>query len=86
MVIAEDGREVACGPALADEADPEMIVPCQLCDDGYRTIPYQEFKASFVAGWDPDAEWIIGRGQLIAWLRDTDPKLAAAAEAYPGRA
>jgi hypothetical protein len=84
MVIGEDGREVPCGSARADEADPAMVVLCQQCDDGYRAVPHQKFKAQVVAAWDQDAEWSIDRVRVITWLRDTAPQLAAAAEAWPG--
>jgi hypothetical protein len=84
MTVGEDGREVPCGPALADECDPETIVPCLLCDDGYRTVPHQKFKSGVVAAWNQDAEWVIGRAEIITWLNGTDPALAAAAGAWPG--
>jgi len=84
LAIGEDGQEVPCGPGCEEECDPETIVPCPLCDDGHRAVPYQKFKFGVVAAWDQAAEWAIDRAQILAWLRGTDPDLAAAAAAWPG--
>jgi hypothetical protein len=82
-MVIEDGRIVPGSQALADEADPDAIIPCPLCDDGYRAVPHQQFKSEVVAAWRQGAEWVIGRSQVIAWLRQTDPEMAAAADAWP---
>ena len=83
LILVKDGRLVPGSLALAGETDPDAIIPCPLCDDGYRAVPHQEFKSGVVAAWDQDSEWVISRSQIIAWLQATDPELAAAAQAWP---
>lgn len=48
-----------------DDVNPELIAKC-VCSDGYRSVPYQEFKWKFVAGWG--AEWKMSRTEILAWL------------------
>jgi hypothetical protein len=55
----EDGYE---GPARFD---------CPDCDDGYRRLPYQDFKAAFVATWGD--EFRISRREILTWLIDHHP-------------
>jgi hypothetical protein len=42
------------------------------CDDGYRRLPYQQFKFEFVVGWD--GEWRMPRHAILQWLRQHDPR------------
>jgi hypothetical protein len=86
MTWDQDGHQAPCGPAREDEVDPETIVACALCDDGYRTLPHQEFKSEVVSGWSPDAQWVIDRAQIIGWLRDASCWLIppAGTEKAPG--
>jgi hypothetical protein len=79
LAVGDDGAAVPCGPGLEDDCDPEAIIACQLCDDGYRPVPHQKFKFQVVAAWDQDAEWVLDRSEIVAWLRGTAPQLAAAA-------
>jgi hypothetical protein len=83
MTVGEAGVQVPYGPGLQDGCDPEAIIPCMLCDDGYRAVPHQKFKFQVVATWDQDAEWALDRTQIITWLCDTAPDLAADAVAWP---
>jgi hypothetical protein len=43
--------------------------PCSACDDGFRRLPYQDFKFEIVARWPQDAEWRVSRTEVLAWLR-----------------
>lgn len=36
------------------------------CDEGYRRVPYQDFKFEFVAG--RDSEWRMSRPEVLQWL------------------
>jgi len=74
-----DGQPVPCGTLQADESDPESVFPCDGCEDGYRQLPHQNFKAATVARWDPEGEWVFSRAQLLQWLRAADPGAYAAA-------
>jgi hypothetical protein len=39
---------------------------CYDCDDGYRRLPYQEFKREVVARWGDSFR--ISRAEILAWL------------------
>jgi len=45
-----------------------VVDSCYDCDDGWRVLPYQDFKREFVAGWGE--EWRMSREDILAWLRD----------------
>ena len=53
-------------PALHHDLDPELITDCY-CDDGYRVLPYQQFKFDYVARWPAD-HWSITRADVLRWL------------------
>jgi hypothetical protein len=54
-------------PRRHAETDPGRITPC-LCSDGFRALPYQDLKLSWVASL-PD-HWKITRDELLRWLLD----------------
>jgi hypothetical protein len=65
-------------PVAYDPEDPQHVAlaretegadTCWDCDDGYRRLPYQEFKRDFVARW-PDEGWSITRSQILAWTEE----------------
>jgi hypothetical protein len=68
----DDGGEspsAAYDPAVSPEdyeRDGLIITECRQCDDGYRRLPYQDFKFEFVAGWE--GEWRMRRADILAWL------------------
>lgn len=37
------------------------------CEDGYRRVPYQQFKRGVVSGWG--WEWRMSRADILAWLQ-----------------
>ena len=47
-------------------ADGLHVSRCWECDDGYRQLPYQEFKRQHVATWGSD--WRISRTEILTWL------------------
>jgi hypothetical protein len=51
--------------------DPELITDC-LCDDGFRSLAYHEFKFAVVAGWTGDT-WQISRAQILDFLTTLYP-------------
>lgn len=51
-------------PARASDYEPETVGKCY-CDDGYRNLPYQDFKFQFVAGWGD--QWRISRDEIRTW-------------------
>lgn len=62
-------------PVTYDSDDPSHVViaratkgplKCWDCDDGYRRLPYQDFKFQYVAIWP--SSWAITRSQILAWL------------------
>jgi len=66
VVITGNERERPYDPAADADIDPELVADCWACDDGYRRVPYQEFKFEYVAGWDRD--WRMSRADILAWL------------------
>jgi hypothetical protein len=66
VVITGDGSEQPFDPAAAADTDPELVADCWACDDGYRRLPYQQFKFDYVARWDHD--WRMSRADILAWL------------------
>jgi hypothetical protein len=40
------------------------------CDEGYRRLPYQQFKFDVVVGWG--TEWRMSRDAILQWLRQHD--------------
>lgn len=40
------------------------------CEQGYRHLPYQDFKFRFVARWGDS--WRISRSEVLAWLAEHD--------------
>jgi hypothetical protein len=54
--------------AIMDQCDPDSVSSCYDCDDGYRRLPYQEFKREFVARWGDS--WRISRAEVLQWLAD----------------
>lgn len=58
------------------EPDPDRMYKCYACDDGWRPLPYQDFKFQVVARWPIDGEWTMSRAEVLAWLtanrKDTD--------------
>jgi hypothetical protein len=65
LVITSDG-ERPYDPAADADTDPELLAGCWDCDDGYRRMPYQQFKFDHVARWDND--WRMSRADILAWL------------------
>jgi hypothetical protein len=65
LVITGDG-ERPYDPAADADADPELLAGCWDCDDGYRRVPYQQFKFDYVAKWDDD--WRMSRADILDWL------------------
>jgi hypothetical protein len=62
-------------PAAYDPEDPAHVIiarategplTCWDCEDGYRRLPYQDFKFEYVATWP--ASWTISRAEILAWL------------------
>ncbi len=47
---------------------------CWHCDDGYRPLPYQEFKREHVATWGE--EWRVSRSQILSWLKEHEQREA----------
>ena len=66
VVITGDESERPYEPAADADVDPELLADCGTCDDGYRRLPYQEFKFEYVARWDHD--WRMSRADILAWL------------------
>lgn len=48
-----------------DPADPELVSRC-VCDDGYREVPYKQFRDEQVARWAD--HWSLTRGEVLRWL------------------
>ncbi len=46
--------------------DPELVHRCTACTDGYRALPYQDFKREHVATWGN--QWRMRRADIQAWL------------------
>jgi len=57
------GHDEAFDPARHDAA---AAYEC-ICDDGFRQLPYQDFKWDVVSKWQGD-QWRIGRPEIIGWL------------------
>jgi hypothetical protein len=36
------------------------------CDEGFKRLPYQDFKDEFTVGWD--REWRMSRCEILRWL------------------
>jgi hypothetical protein len=66
VVITGDGGERPYEPEADGDVDPESLTDCSACDDGYRRVPYQQFKVDYVAKWDHD--WRMSRADILAWL------------------
>jgi hypothetical protein len=60
--------------AKMDECDPETGGRCYDCDDGYRRLPYQDFKFEFVAGWGNG--WRISQAEVRQWLAQRGVQVA----------
>jgi hypothetical protein len=54
---------------LLDEMDPETWSKCW-CEQGYRHLPYQDFKWEFVAKWGDSFR--VSRSEILAWLATHD--------------
>ena len=52
--------------SISDLCDPDSVMRCDACDDGYRRLPYQDFKDQYVAGWSDG--WQMSRSGIRAWL------------------
>ena len=52
--------------SIRDLCDPDSVMRCDACDDGYRRLPYQDFKDQYVAGWSDG--WRMSRSGVRAWL------------------
>jgi hypothetical protein len=50
------------------DADADYASTCGDCDDGYRQLPYQQFKFDVVAGWGD--EWRMPLAEVVAWLSE----------------
>lgn len=50
------------------------VESCYDCDDGYRRLPYQDFKFQFVAGWGDSFR--VSRSEILAWLAEHDEPTA----------
>ena len=46
--------------------DSEQVHRCTACADGYRPLPYQDFKREHVATWGN--QWRMRRADIQAWL------------------
>jgi hypothetical protein len=57
------------------DAEGLHVSRCWDCDDGYRLLPYQDFKREHVATWG--REWRISRTEILTWLRDHQDKQAS---------
>jgi hypothetical protein len=66
VVITGADSERPYDPAGDVDIDPELLADCRRCDDGYRRVPYQQFKFDYVVGWDHD--WRMSRADILAWL------------------
>ena len=44
----------------------ELAFDCMYCDDGWRRLPYQDFKFAAVGRWGDDFQ--ITRTQILNWL------------------
>lgn len=49
-----------------DSRTDEMVFRCVECDDGFRNLPYQEFKFGHVSAWK--GEWRMRRSDIRDWL------------------
>jgi hypothetical protein len=58
-------KDVPYDPSRPDDFEPETVGQCW-CDDGYRRLPYQDFKFELVAKWG--AEFRISRSDILTWL------------------
>lgn len=76
VVYDPEDRDAAEPVAYDRSRDPDSyraeglrISPCWRydCEDGYRQVPYQEFKQDVVTGWG--WEWHISRTDVLAWLQ-----------------
>lgn len=65
------GTDVPCTPEREARVPTEMATEwigwCGSCDDGYRRLPYQDFKFDVIAKL-PDGEWWLTRSEVLAWL------------------
>ena len=68
---AYDPRRTPAGYA----AEGLHVSRCWECDDGYRQLPYQEFKRQHVATWG--SEWRISRTEILTWLAEHHDKQAS---------
>lgn len=55
---------------------PHAVARCPSCDDGYRPLPYQDFKDEYVAGWSDC--WRVGQVEILGfvWSCEYDPRTA----------
>jgi hypothetical protein len=65
-VVFVGAEDVEPRPA-PDDADPDEVVRCMDCSDGYRWDRYQDFKWEVIAGL-PD-EFTLSRAEVRAWFR-----------------
>lgn len=79
-------RKIAWDPAagtmvpawdLSDGLGTE--VDCPDCDDGFRDLPYQDFKFAVIAALPGGGEWVLSRADILRWLAAADPASCAAA-------
>ncbi len=60
-------RELPYVRERADAYNPELVMDClHQCSDGYRRLPYMDFKFEIIAGLD--REWRMRRSEILDWL------------------
>jgi Family of unknown function (DUF6166) len=64
--------------AKIDECDPNTGGRCYDCNDGYRYLPYQDFKREYVARWENG--WRISQAEVRQWLTQRGIDAAAVAD------
>lgn len=69
LYFTDDDRVTApASEAPPIGAAPERFARCFECEDGYRPLPYQDFKFEHVAGWGDT--WTMSQADIVAWLRE----------------
>jgi uncharacterized protein DUF6166 len=74
ILAAALGTDAACPACHGSGAvrlgggaeDPDGTMPCPACDDGIRSLPYQQYKRAVVARLD--GEWRIRLSDVMHWL------------------
>ncbi len=69
VLTSDDADQRSYLPERDGDVHPEVVLRCVDCDgDGYRSLPYHQFKYAHVAKWG--REWRITRAEILNWLAE----------------